>query len=91
MNIHERGVMRQAMEALEMFCKHGAILRPIEVRDALRKALSAPQQAALVECSYGNGGYACCEGGPCQADVQNNAALVIKLLVHEEATPGFSA
>jgi hypothetical protein len=27
-----------------------------------------------VECQYGNGGYACCEGGPCKADEQNNAA-----------------
>lgn len=37
--------------------------------------LTAPVQAALVECAYGNGGRACCEGGPCQADeAQNNAA-----------------
>ena len=25
-----------------------------------------------MECQYGNGGYACCEGGPCKADEQNN-------------------
>jgi len=29
-----------------------------------------------VECQYGNGGYACCEGGPCKADEQNTAAPV---------------
>jgi hypothetical protein len=25
----------------------------------------------LVACTYGDNGYACCEGGPCQADVHN--------------------
>jgi hypothetical protein len=34
---------------------------------------NTPQQAEPVECQYGNGGYACCEGGPCKADEQNNA------------------
>jgi hypothetical protein len=43
-------------------------------------ALTAVKQARTqtvqepVECQYGNGGYACCEGGPCKADEQNNAA-----------------
>jgi hypothetical protein len=41
-------------------------------REALR-AQPAPVQEP-VECQYGNGGYACCEGGPCKADEQNNAA-----------------
>jgi hypothetical protein len=36
-------------------------------------AQPAPVQEP-VECQYGNGGYACCEGGPCKADEQNNAA-----------------
>jgi hypothetical protein len=38
-----------------------------------------PQQAEKQEpvaCQYGNGGYACCEGGPCKAEEQNNAAPV---------------
>ncbi len=34
---------------------------------------AAPVQEP-VECQYGNGGYACCEGRPCKADEQNNAA-----------------
>ena len=25
-----------------------------------------------IACSYGDNGYACCEGGPCQADVHND-------------------
>jgi hypothetical protein len=42
---------------------------------AAREALRAqPAVQELVECQYGNGGYACCEGGPCKADEQNNAA-----------------
>jgi hypothetical protein len=32
-----------------------------------------PAQQKPVECQYGKGGYACCEGGPCKADEQNNA------------------
>ena len=33
--------LRLALEALEMFCEHGAILRPIETRDAIKAALEA--------------------------------------------------
>lgn len=33
------------------------------------------RQQQLVECSYGEGGYACCEGGPCAADVHNDKVL----------------
>ncbi|WJZ48144.1 hypothetical protein [Phage DSL-LC05] len=41
---------------------------------ALREALAEqPAQQEPVECKYGKGGYACCEGGPCKADEQNNA------------------
>jgi hypothetical protein len=32
--------LRLALEALEMFCEHGAILRPIETRDAIKEALA---------------------------------------------------
>ena len=34
--------LKLALEALEMFCEHGAILRPIETRDAIREALNTP-------------------------------------------------
>jgi hypothetical protein len=33
-----------ALEALEEYCEHGAILRPLEVRDAIKQARSAPVQ-----------------------------------------------
>ena len=33
--------LKLALEALEMFCEHGAILRPIEIRDAIKQALAA--------------------------------------------------
>jgi len=36
--------LRLALEALEMFCEHGAILRPIETRDAIKEALAQPEQ-----------------------------------------------
>jgi hypothetical protein len=34
--------LKLALEALEMFCEHGAILRPIEIRDAIKQALAQP-------------------------------------------------
>ena len=34
--------LKLALEALEMFCEHGAILRPIEIRDAIKQAIAAP-------------------------------------------------
>jgi len=37
-----------ALEALEMFCEHGAILRPLETKEALRQALAQPVDAAIV-------------------------------------------
>jgi hypothetical protein len=43
--------LRIALEAMEMFCEHGAILRPIETRDAIKAALEAkdePDWKALV-------------------------------------------
>ena len=39
-----RQAAQQALEALEMFCEHGAILRPIETRDAIKEALAQPEQ-----------------------------------------------
>ena len=36
--------LKLALEALEMFCEHGAILRPIEMRDAIKEALAQPEQ-----------------------------------------------
>jgi len=44
--------LRIALEAMEMFCEHGAILRPIETRDAIKAALEAkdePKCVAIVE------------------------------------------
>jgi hypothetical protein len=39
----------------------------------------------LVACQYGDGGYACCEGGPCKADEQNNAAQPEPVPLTDEA------
>jgi len=36
--------LRLALEALKMFCEHGAILRPIETRDAIKAALEAKDE-----------------------------------------------
>ena len=36
--------MQMALDALEEFCEYGAILRPIERRDALRTALAQPEK-----------------------------------------------
>ncbi len=36
--------MRMALEALEMFCEHGAILRPLETKEALCQALSKAKE-----------------------------------------------
>ena len=36
--------LKLALEALEMFCEHGAILRPIETRNAIKEALAQPEQ-----------------------------------------------
>lgn len=33
-----------ALEALEEYCEHGAILRPLKVKDAIKQARSAPVQ-----------------------------------------------
>jgi hypothetical protein len=38
-----RDAAELALEALEMFCEHGAILRPLETKEALRQALTQPE------------------------------------------------
>ena len=40
------------------------------LRASLGQAPAQPDQP--IACSYGDNGYACCEGGPCQADVHND-------------------
>ena len=40
--------LRLALEALEMFCEHGAILRPIETRDVIKAALEAKDEPVAV-------------------------------------------
>jgi len=40
--------LKLALEALEMFCEHGAILRPIEARDAIKAALEAKDEPVQV-------------------------------------------
>ena len=37
---NEVAALRLALEALEMYCEHGAILRPLETRDAIKEALA---------------------------------------------------
>ena len=39
-----RKAAEMALEALEMFCEHGAILRPLETKEALRQALAQPEK-----------------------------------------------
>lgn len=42
------------------------------VREALRRWGTPPAVAGEpVACTYGDNGYACCEGGPCQAELHN--------------------
>jgi len=38
--------MKLALEALEMYCEHGAILRPLEARDAIKEALAKQEHVA---------------------------------------------
>jgi hypothetical protein len=42
--------LRLALEAFEMFCEHGAILRPIETRDAIKAALEAKDEKDSSPC-----------------------------------------
>jgi len=40
----DRELMQQALEALEEFCEHQTMLRPIEKRDALRERLAQQER-----------------------------------------------
>ena len=53
----------------------GFVRRAADLLKLLASAPPAPQEDKLVKCSYGDNGYACCEGGPCAADVHNNSVL----------------
>ena len=39
----EPEALKLALEALEMYCEHGAILKPIETRDAIKETLAQPE------------------------------------------------
>ena len=45
-----REAAQMALDALEEFCEHGAMLRPLERRDALRAALAQPEQEPVAWC-----------------------------------------
>jgi hypothetical protein len=51
--------LRLALEALEMFCEHGAILRPIETRDAIKEALAQTEQDG--KCKHCTDGCPACD------------------------------
>ena len=53
----EPEVLRRVKMLARMAASHG-------------QAPAQPDQP--IACSYGDNGYACCEGGPCQADVHND-------------------
>lgn len=49
--------MKMALEALEMFCEHGAILRPLETVETLRQAIEqAEKQEPVAIVNEGMGG-----------------------------------
>ena len=43
----DKEVMQMALDALENFCEHGAILKPLEVRELLRTALAQPDKEVM--------------------------------------------
>lgn len=48
----------------------------------------AVEGGELVACTYGDNGYACCEGGPCQAELHNEKiAAPPPQAVREPLTP----
>ncbi len=51
----DRELLEQALEALEEFCDHQTMLRPIEKRDALRERLAQPEQEPVAWVAYENG------------------------------------
>jgi hypothetical protein len=52
--MNEREALKLALEALDMFCEHGSILRPIETRDAIKKTLEqpAPEYAVFMDIPH---------------------------------------
>ena len=52
-----RKAAEMALEALEMFCEHGAILRPLETKEALRQALAQDALRKLAEIDHELGLY----------------------------------
>jgi hypothetical protein len=75
-----REALEIVMRWIDDYCETGPENDFEKVEKIANAALEATPPAAPVkepvECQYGNGGYACCEGGPCKADEQNNAAPV---------------
>ena len=71
----DRELMQMALDALEEFCEHGAILRPLERRDALRAALAQPEREwqTLTENEIKHLWYEAC---------QTNLELTSQLIVH---------
>ena len=53
----DRELMKQALEALEEFCEHQTMLRPIEKRDALRERLAQQEQEPVAWMVLGDGEY----------------------------------
>ena len=50
--VMSKEAMKLALEALEMYCEHGAILRPLETRDALKEALAKQEQGEPVGVAH---------------------------------------
>jgi len=49
--------MKLALEALEMYCEHGAILRPLETRDAIKEALAKQEHGEPVAYLHDDGSW----------------------------------
>lgn len=61
----------QDESGINAYYSREAVLECIDA--ALASHGQAPAQPDQpIACSYGDNGYACCEGGPCQADVHND-------------------
>ena len=48
----DREIMQQALDALELFCEHGTMDRPIERREALRQAIEQAELAKPEQAEY---------------------------------------
>ena len=67
-------LVHSAFAEIAMAFPKAFALHKVGIADkAVLEALAAPAQPDQpIACSYGDNGYACCEGGPCQADVHND-------------------